>query len=105
MRMAFRDKFEKLERQAGLTSEQRRAVLSIMADMQQQSQLAWDEMDAASASEDSPSMSTVDKTLSAELLARLREVLSHEQMVAFRRIAIIGKPLMFENYRPIDIDE
>ena len=105
LRQDFRLKFEKLRDGANLTATQSDEVLAILADTQMQSELAWKELGIAidELDDERPNMATIRRTLKAEMLSRLREVLSHEQMVTFRRTSLISEPLSLGNYLPLEI--
>ncbi len=103
-RMKFIEKFDKLIRQAELTPEQIPLVLERFADAQEQSELAWVAMDESLSSIGSlVSIPVMSRTLSSDLFTSLREVISHEQMVRYRHISIIGSPIGFGLYKPLEI--
>ena len=104
-RMKFIEKFDKFIRQAELTPEQIPLVLERFADAQEQSELAWVAMDESLTSIGSPvSIPVMSRTLSSDLFTSLREVISHEQMVLYRHISIIGSPIGFGLYKPLEIE-
>ncbi len=105
LRTKFYAKYAKLIRQAKLTPKQVPLVLSRFADAQEQSELAWAAFDESATTPpfDPISLSVMDDTLSRDFATSLREVLSHEQMVRFVHISIIGSPLNFGIYRPLEI--
>ena len=96
---------EKLRDGANLTATQSDEVLAILTDTQMQSEFAWRELGIAidELDDERPNLATIRRTLKVEMLSRLRDVLSHEQMVTFRRTSLISEPLSLGNYLPLEI--
>lgn len=106
-RVYWLEKFSQFERRAQLTERQRELVLQALADLQVQAVLSRQSLMEAirSPGEDVvlPSLADMDRALGEDLLARLREFLSSEQVLAFRRKAALNSYYAYSLSKPLDI--
>lgn len=110
-RIDWLDGFLDFEKRANLTPMQREQLISVLADAQQHAVLGWNERNAAIRDprraygdfEGVPKLASMNKSMRLELLPKLREFLTHEQMVSFRRSRGLTDPFGTARTQPLEI--
>lgn len=106
-RLLWLKKFSQFEERARLTPEQRTMVLQALADLQEQAVASRQDLNEAMRDmrldAPIPSLADMNRALGDDLLARLREFLSPEQVLAFRRKGSLNSYYAYALSRPLDI--
>ena len=103
--------FRSFKQRAEMSDEQHELFMQVLADTQQEAVLGWQEMEAAGkeirGTKDAdwstvPTIRSLSESMNADLLARLRTILTHKQMVSFRKTSMLPRALGYGLFKPLE---